>query len=82
MFIVGNTPELGYWDPDRAVPLNWVDSDTWSGTVSFTDLTKGDDIEYKFIVKDGSSVTWEGGSNHTYSVPSTGTDSVSDNWQS
>lgn len=81
IYVVGNTPELGYWDTDNAVLLNWVDSDTWSGTVLFTDFTKGDSIEYKYIVKQGGQVTWEGGSNHTYTVPTSGTGSVTDNWQ-
>ncbi len=81
IYVVGNTPELGYWDTNRAVPLSWVDSDTWSGPVTFTDFTQGDTIEYKYIVKQGSSVTWEGGSNHTYTVPTSGTGSVTDNWQ-
>jgi len=81
MYVVGNTPELGYWDPNKAVPLSWVDSDTWSGPAVFTDFTKGDSIEYKYIVKQGSSVTWEGGSNHTYTVPSSGTGSATNDWQ-
>lgn len=81
MYVVGNTPELGYWDTGKAVPPSWVDSDTWSGPAIFTDFTKGDGIEYKYIVKQGSSVTWESGSNHTYTVPTSGTGSVTDNWQ-
>lgn len=82
IYVVGNTPELGYWDTDNARALSWVDSDTWSGTVDFTDFTKGDDIEFKFIVKEGSSVTWEGGANHEYTVPSSGTGSTTKDWQS
>jgi hypothetical protein len=31
-------PELGGWDTNKAVKLNWVDSDTWSGPVFFTDV--------------------------------------------
>lgn len=81
IYVVGNTPELGYWNTDKAVPLNWVDSDTWSGPVYFTDFSKGDDIEYKYIMKQGSSVTWESGSNHTYTVPSSGSGSTTNNWQ-
>ena len=82
VFIVGNTPELGFWDTSKARPLAWVDSDTWSGTVYFTDMTKGKSIEYKYIVKNpDGSVIWEGGSNHTYTVPSSGSGSKTDNWQ-
>ena len=81
IYVVGSVPELGYWDPDKAVPLTWVDSDTWSGDVLFTDFTKGDGIEYKYIVKSGGQVTWEADPNHSYTVPSTGTGSATDNWQ-
>lgn len=82
MFIVGNTSELGFWDMGKARPLSWVDSDTWSGTVYFTDVTKGTAIEYKYVVKNpDGSVIWEGGANHAYPVPSSGTGSRTDNWQ-
>jgi alpha-amylase len=81
IYVVGSVPELGYWDPDKAVPLTWVDSDTWSGDVLFTDFTNGDGIEYKYSVKSGGQVPWEADPNHSYTVPSTGTGSATDNWQ-
>ncbi|MEM7335350.1 MAG: alpha-amylase family glycosyl hydrolase [Chloroflexota bacterium] len=80
MYVVGNVPELGNWNPANAVKLNWVDSDTWSGPVTFTSST-GQPIEFKFIVRQGGSTIWEGGSNRSYTVPSSGTGSYSGNWQ-
>lgn len=79
MYVVGNTAELGNWNPANAVPLTWQDSDTWSGPVSFT-TSAGQAIEFKFIVKQGGNVTWQSGGNNTYTVPSSGTGSVSGNW--
>ncbi|MDJ0753355.1 MAG: carbohydrate-binding module family 20 domain-containing protein [Ardenticatenaceae bacterium] len=79
MYVVGSTPELGNWNTANAVPLTWQDSDTWSGPVLFTS-SAGQSIEYKFIVKQGSSVIWQSGGNHTYSVPASGTGSTSANW--
>ena len=80
MYVVGNKPELGNWDVTKAVKLNWVDSDTWSGPVFFTS-SKGQAIEYKYIMRQGGSTTWESGSNRTYTVPSSGTGSRNENWR-
>lgn len=80
MYVVGNVPELGNWDPVNAVKLNWVDSDTWSGPVTFTS-SAGQNIAFKFIVRQGSTTIWEGGGNRTYSVPSSGTGNYEGWWQ-
>ncbi|MBK8900046.1 MAG: hypothetical protein IPM53_02570 [Anaerolineaceae bacterium] len=80
MYVVGNVPELGNWNPANAVPLSWVDSDTWSGPATFT-TSAGQSIQFKFIVRQGGTTIWEGGSNRTYSVPSSGTGSYTGWWQ-
>ncbi|MCA9924134.1 MAG: hypothetical protein KC421_17280 [Anaerolineales bacterium] len=80
MYVVGNVTELGNWNPANAVKLNWVDSDTWSGPVTFT-TSAGQGIEFKFIVRQGGSTTWESGSNRTYTVPASGSGSYTGNWQ-
>ena len=72
MYVVGNVPELGNWNPANAVPLNWVNSNSWSGPATFTS-SAGQSIQFKFIVRQGGTTIWEGGSNRTYSVPSSGT---------
>ena len=42
----------------------------------------GQTIQFKFIkIASGGGVTWENGSNHTYTVPSSGTGYVNVNWQ-
>ncbi len=80
LYVVGNVAELGGWDPAKAVKLNWVDSDTWSGPVFFG-ASKGQGIQYKYIMRQGGSTTWETGANRTYTVPSTGTGSRNENWR-
>ena len=79
IFVVGNTAELGNWNAANAVPLTWQDSDTWSGPVTFT-TSAGQTVQYKFIVKQGSTTTWQSGANRTYNVPASGTGSVNINW--
>jgi len=80
LYVSGNVPELGNWDTSKAVKLNWVDSDTWSGPDFFT-TSKGTSIQYKYFMRQGSTVTWETGANRTYTVPSTGTGSRNENWR-
>ncbi len=82
IFVVGDAPELGFWDPAKARPLSWVNSNTWSGDVYFTDYSKCRTVQYKYIVKNpDGSVIWEGGSNHTRTLPCSGTAAFNDNWQ-
>jgi hypothetical protein len=51
---------------------------TW---FSMASVPAGANIQFKFFIKhsDGT-VTWEGGSNHTYTVPSSGTGNVTVAW--
>lgn len=80
MYVVGSAAELGSWNTANAVKLNWVDSDTWSGPVVFT-TNKCTTVQFKFIVKQGSTITWQSGNNRTYAVPCSGSGSTTHNWQ-
>ncbi|MGG1311626.1 alpha-amylase family glycosyl hydrolase [Cohnella laeviribosi] len=82
VYLVGNVAELGNWDPASAIgPMfNRVirTYPTWYFDVS---VPAGTALEFKFIKKNGSVVTWEGGSNHTYTTPVSGTGTITVNWQ-
>jgi glycosidase len=82
VYLVGNVAELGNWDPASAIgPMfNRVIRayPTWYFDVS---VPAGTALEFKFIKKNGSVVTWEGGSNHTYTTPASGTGTITVNWQ-
>jgi Starch binding domain len=80
LYVVGNVPELGNWDVSKAVKLNYVSSSQWSGPVFFF-ASKGSGIQYKYIWKQGGSHAYEGGSNRSYTVPTSGSGSRNDNWQ-
>jgi hypothetical protein len=82
IFLTGSTVELGNW------------STTWDGSVGpmltpnypnwflCASMPAGQTIQFKFIkIAANGSVTWEAGSNHTYTVPSSGTGFVNVNWQ-
>ncbi|BBH71582.1 peptidase S8 [Actinoplanes sp. OR16] len=71
VFVVGDVPELGGWDPGRAVPLSAATYPVWSGDVSLPPNTA---IEFKYLRKaEDGSVTWENGPNRTTTTPPSGT---------
>jgi isoamylase len=80
LYVVGSVPELGSWDTSKAIKLNWVSASQWSGP-DFFFASKGAAIQYKYIMKQGGTVTWEGGANRNYTVPASGSGSRNDTWQ-
>jgi glycosidase len=82
IFLTGDTIELGNWNTtwDGAVgPMLTPNYPNWFLNVS---VPAGRTIQFKFIkIAAGGAVTWENGSNHSYTVPASGTGSVNVNWQ-
>lgn len=81
IFLSGSTIELGNWGTtfDTAVgPMLDPNYPNWFLNVS---LPAGQTIQFKFlkIASDGT-VTWEGGSNHSYTVPTSGVGAVNVTW--
>ena len=82
IFLAGSGVELGNWGTtfDSAIgPMLDPNYPNWFLNVS---VPAGTTIQFKFlkIAADGT-VTWENGSNHSYTVPSTGNGFVNVNWQ-
>lgn len=82
IFLTGSTVELGKWGTtfDTAIgPMLPPNYPNWFLNVS---LPAGAQVQYKFIkIAADASVTWENGSNHQYTVPTSGTGFVNVNWQ-
>lgn len=84
VYITGNTVELSNWSTDKKqAPGSMLTESgtypTWWLTVS---LPAGKTIQFKYIkIKPDGTVTWEGGSNHSYTVPTSGVGSVNVTWQ-
>lgn len=83
VYLTGNVAELGNWSTGaNAVgpTFNQVIHayPTWYYDVS---VPAGTPLEFKFFKKNGSTVTWENGSNHTFTTPASGTATVNVNWQ-
>lgn len=70
IYVVGDVPDLGGWDPLRAVKLRWTEGSVWTGRVA---VRKGSTFAYKFIARNGdptpycdaNNVLWEPGGNRT-----------------
>ena len=67
VYIVGNCPELGNWDPAKAVgPGSCSNYPTWQLNAT---IPAGKTIEFKAIKKDAAgNVVWENGSNHVFEI--------------
>ena len=82
IFLTGSTVELGNWGTtfDAALgPMLDPNYPNWFLNVS---VPAGQAIQFKFIkIAANGTVTWENGSNHNYTVPTSGTGSVNVNWQ-
>jgi glycosidase len=82
IFLTGSTVELGTWGTTfdtAAGPMLTPNYPNWFLNVS---VPAGQNLQFKFIkIAVNGTVTYENGSNHTYLVPTSGTGSVTVNWQ-
>ncbi|CAI5458862.1 unnamed protein product [Closterium sp. Yama58-4] len=61
--VVGGAPELGQWDPSRALQMEWSPGHVWSAQ---TVLPAGSRIEFKIImVTENGDIVWQPGPNKT-----------------
>ena len=82
IFLTGSTVELGNWSTtwDGAVgPMLTPNYPNWFVNAG---MPAGQAIQFKFIkIAANGAVTWENGTNHSYTVPASGTGFVTVNWQ-
>ncbi|MBL4911055.1 MAG: alpha-amylase [Alteromonadaceae bacterium] len=74
IYIVGSIPELGSWDPTKAIDaFHNPEAVQWYNWFLPVSVPKSTTFQYKFIMKDGAgNVTWEGGSNRSATSSSIG----------
>jgi hypothetical protein len=81
IFVTGSVPEFGSWGTtfQTAVgPMLDPNYPNWFLNVS---LPAGTTVQYKYIdIQANGNVIWEPGNNHSYTVPTSGTAAVNDNW--
>ncbi|HET9138056.1 carbohydrate-binding module family 20 domain-containing protein [Actinophytocola sp.] len=78
VYVVGNRPELGDWNPANGVPLSAATYPIWRGTVS---LPANVTFEYKYVKRMGSQVIWETGGNRVRSTGSACAVGFDDVWR-
>lgn len=82
IFLTGNTVELGSWGTTWDVAVGPMLTPNYPNWFLNASVPAGQSIQFKFIkIAANGTVTWENGSNHTYTVPSSGTGFVNVNWQ-
>jgi alpha-amylase len=79
VYVVGSIAALGAWDPAAAIPLSAANYPTWSRQVIVPQSTS---FEYKYLKKDAAgTVTWESGSNRTYTTGNAAAYTTGDTWK-
>lgn len=64
LYVVGESPQLGNWEPSRTMArLAWSQDDVWEGEACLSPPSK-DALEYKYVVVCGDSNQWQQGGNH------------------
>ncbi|TFW23020.1 alpha-amylase [Massilia arenosa] len=82
VFLTGDKWELTNWS--ATAPLGPMFNQVMYQYPSwYTDVSvpAGATISYKFLKKSSNPTVWEGGSNHTFVAPASGTATVNVNWQ-
>jgi cyclomaltodextrin glucanotransferase len=81
VYVLGDCPELGSWDQDRARALEWINANTWSLDVAF-DASAGQRVRYKYAIKNATGqLLRENTLGHHHTVPTEGRTSFRDHWQ-
>ena len=85
VLLTGNAAELGKWarpNPTSDKIAGSTVSPNYAKWFVSVSVPAGQTIQFKFIkIAANGTVSWEKGSNHTYTVPMSGEGSVTVNWQ-
>jgi len=81
VFLVGDCPELGEWDYERPVRMEYINNNTWCVDVPF-DATAGREFAYKYFLRTASGVQREMAMPRMRRAPQQGWARVRDDWSS
>jgi 4-alpha-glucanotransferase len=63
LFLTGNSTELGNWNPDKGVPMQYDGPGVWSVCVETHGRASQRPTEYKYFIRENHQIRWENGSN-------------------
>ncbi len=82
IYVTGSTVELGNWGTTFQTAVGPMLAPNYPNWFLNVALPAGQTVQFKFIdIQSNGNVIWENGSNHSYTVPASGTGSVNVNWQ-
>lgn len=82
IFLTGNTVELGDWGTTFLTAIGPMLDPNYPSWFLNVSVPAGTQIQFKFIdIQANGNVVWENGSNHMYTVPSSGVGNVNVSWQ-
>ena len=82
IYVTGSTVELGNWGTTFQTAVGPMLDPNYPNWFLNVALPAGQTVQFKFIdVQANGTVVWENGSNHSFTVPASGTGSVNVNWQ-
>ena len=67
LFLTGNSDELGKWNPNKAVPMEYVGPGIWSVSVETHGRASIQTTEYKYFIRENGQIRWEDGPNRILS---------------
>ena len=79
IYVTGDCPELGDWDVERAVKMEYVNAGTWCIDVPFS-ISCDNEIAYKYFLKSGGGIQRENSLPRVVAVPASGTARLRDDW--
>ena len=63
LFLTGNSDELGNWNTNKAVKMEYVGPGIWSVSVETRRTTSLQTTEYKYFIRENGQIRWENGPN-------------------
>ena len=63
LFLTGNSAELGLWDPNKAMKMEYVGPGIWSAMVETVCTPSLQTTEYKYFIRENDQICWEDGPN-------------------
>lgn len=67
VFVVGNHPDIGSWDPTRAIKLRFTPGNIWTGDIAIQAGTEF--LQYRFISRATANTQWCNSANVTWLTP-------------
>ena len=66
LLLTGNSTELGNWNPNKAIKMEYVGTGIWSVSVETHGRASLPTTEYKYFIRENGQIRWEDGPNRIF----------------